>query len=336
MTPKVPTRVARRGLAAGLAAVVLALAGCGHDGATGAPEAATAPVSSLAEAPVPQLPAIVTSADGASVTVTDASRILPLWGNLAEIVVALGLGDALVGRDESATFAGADGLPVVTDGHDVSAEAVLSLQPTVVLAQTDTGPPEALDQVRAAGVPVVVLDAPTSLGDIGPRTRTVAAALGVPEAGERVVADLEDRIAAVAESVPEGRDRPRVAFLYVRGSAGVYLLGGPGSGADAMIEAAGGDDAGTEIGLSRPFTPLTSEALVEAAPDVVLVTRSGLDSVGGIDGLAALPGIAQTPAGTDRRIVALDDGVLYSFGTRTPLALAELSRGIHDTDEVPR
>jgi iron complex transport system substrate-binding protein len=216
---------------------------------------------------------------------------------------------------------------VVTDGHDVSAEAVLSLQPTVVLAQTDTGPPEALDQVRAAGVPVVVLDAPTSLGDIGPRTRTVAAALGVPEAGERVVADLEDRIAAVAESVPEGRDRPRVAFLYVRGSAGVYLLGGPGSGADAMIEAAGGDDAGTEIGLSRPFTPLTS---------VVLVTRSGLDSVGGIDGLAALPGIAQTPAGTDRRIVALDDGVLYSFGTRTPLALAELSRGIHDTDEVPR
>ena len=107
----------------------------------------------------------------------------------------------------------------------------------------------------------------------------------------------------------------------------MYLLGGPRSGADSMIEAAGGIDAGTAIGLDRsPFTPLTSEALVEAAPDVLLLTDSGLESVGGIDALLAMPGISQTPAARDRRVVTVDDGVLYSFGSRTPEALAELVR----------
>jgi iron complex transport system substrate-binding protein len=316
-------------------AVVLVAAGCGR-GAVGSSAASvgSSALVPVADAPTPQLPATVTSADGREVTVTDAGRILPLWGNLSEIVFTLGLGDRVVGRDVAADFPGTEDLPVVTDAHDVSAESALSLHPTVVFAQTDTGPPEALQQIRDAGVPVVLLDAPTSIDDIPARIRTVAAALGVPAAGEALVERTEDQIATARQSIPEG-DRPTVAFLYLRGSAGVYLLGGPGSGADSMIEAAGGEDAGTRIGLANPFTPLTSEALVEAAPDVLLLTDSGLESVGGIDALLAMPGIAQTPAARDRRVVTVDDGVLYSFGSRTPEALAELIPRIHAPGQVP-
>jgi iron complex transport system substrate-binding protein len=319
-----------------LVAVVLASAACGR-GAVGSSSASAAGSTALvpvAEAPTPALPATVTSADGREVTVTDADRILPLWGNLNEIVFTLGLGERVVGRDVAADFPGTEGLPVVTDAHDVSAESALSLHPTVVFAQTDTGPPEALQQIRDAGVPVVLLDPPTSIDDIPARIRVVASALGVPDAGEALVERTEDQIATAREAIPAG-DRPTVAFLYLRGSAGVYLLGGPGSGADSMIEAAGGDDAGTGIGLANPFTPLTSEALVEAAPDVLLLTDSGLESVGGIDALLAMPGIAQTPAARDRRVVTVDDGVLYSFGSRTPEALAELIPRIHATGQAP-
>lgn len=311
----------------GLLLVAVVASGCGR-GAAGSAAGGSTALEPVAESPTPQLPATVASADGREVTVTDASRILPLWGNLNEIVFTLGLGDMVVGRDVAADFPGTEGLPVVTDAHDVSAESVLSLHPTVVFAQTDTGPPEALQQIRDAGVPVVLLDAPTSIDDIPTRIRTVAAALGVAEAGESLVERTEARIADAQRTVPAG-DPPTVAFLYLRGSAGVYLLGGPGSGADSMIEAAGGEDAGTRIGLSNPFTPLTSEALVSAAPDVLLLTDSGLESVGGIDALLAMPGIAQTPAARERRVVTIDDGVLYSFGSRTPEALAELIARLH-------
>ena len=137
---------------------------------------------------------------------------------------------------------------------------------------------------------------------------------------------LVDRTAdALADAAADAAAaRPTVAFLYLRGQAGVALLGGRGSGADSMIEAAGGTDAGAALGLG-PFTPITSEALAEAAPDVILLMTDGLRSVGGVDGALAVPGVAQTPAGRDRRIVSIDDELLYSFGPRTPEALRTLT-----------
>lgn len=280
------------------------------------------------EPPTPKLPVTVDSSDGREVTVEDASRILPLNGGVAEIVFTLGLGDQVVGRDITATFAEAKKLPQVTKAHDVSAESVLSLRPTVVLADTDTGPKEAIGQIRDAGVPVVVLDPATELADVTTRTTRVAEALGVPAAGKALNQRMSDELAAARAVVPKG-SRPRVAFLYMRGSAAVYLIGGRGSGADSLIEAAGAVDAGKEAGLDKPFTPITSEALVRAQPDVILMMTKGLESVGGVEGLVKIPGIGQTPAGMNRRVVDMEDGVLLGYGPRTPLVIDILVDRIH-------
>lgn len=128
--------------------------------------------------------------------------------------------------------------------------------------------------------------------------------------------------------MPKG-SRPKVAFLYMRGTAAVYLIGGKGSGADSLIAAAGAEDAGTASGLTKPFTPITSEALIKARPDVILMMTKGLESVGGVDGLQDIPGIRETPAGMDRRVVDLEDGVLLGFGPRTPLVIDILVDRIH-------
>jgi iron complex transport system substrate-binding protein len=283
-----------------------------------------APIVIVEDAATPRLPATVTSFDGREVTVNSVERIVPLWGNISEVVFGLGLGDNVVGRDVTATFPEASDLPLVTRAHDVSAESVLSLHPTVVLASENSGPSEALNHIRNVGIPVVVFKEPASVDEVTPRIRDIAAALGVSEAGEQLVAHVDEKLDELRGRVPASVESPRVAFLYMRGQAGVYLIGGRGSGADSMIEAVGGVDAGAAMGLDRSFTPITSEALVEAAPDIILMTTSGLESVGGIDGLIAIPGIGQTPAGSNRRIVTVEDGLLYSFGPRTPYALEKL------------
>ncbi|GAA3992615.1 hemin ABC transporter substrate-binding protein [Thermobifida alba] len=259
------------------------------------------------------------------VEVTDVSRILPLNGGIAEIVYTLGLGDNVVGRDATATFAEAAELPVVTQGHDISVEGVLSLDPTLVIADTWTGPYEAIEQLRASGVTMVILDEVWSLDGMYTRITDVAEALGVPERGEQLVQRVRDQMAEVRDGLPDSVRGARVAFLYLRGSAGVYLLGGPGSGADALIAELGLEDAGTAIGLDRAFTPITSEALIEAQPDVLLVMTGGLESVGGVDGLLEIPGTAQTPAGRERRVLDYEDGLVLGFGPRTPQVLKAMS-----------
>jgi iron complex transport system substrate-binding protein len=142
----------------------------------------------------------------------------------------------------------------------------------------------------------------------------------------------QSELAQARAKIPANSQHPRVAFLYIRGSAGVSLLGGRGSGADSMIEAAGAIDAGTAAGLGS-FTPITSEALVKAAPDVILMLTSSLQSLGGVDALLQVPGIRETPAGRDRRILTVEDGLLYSFGPRSADALSDLIDGIHRTPQ---
>lgn len=329
---RIPVRAGA--LAAGLALALTACGGSAEGGGSGQkPQAAPAAeertdrVEPLAgPAPEPKLPAKVASADGHTVTVEDTSRVVPLTGSLNEIVFTLGLGEQVVARDITATFEQAADLPVVTRAHDVSAESVLSLKPTVVLADTTTGPAEAISQIRDAGIPLVVLDPPKELDDIGPRIEAVAGALGVAEAGKALVDRTEQRIEKVRADVPDlpAADRPRVAFLYLRGSASVYLLGGRESGAGSLLEAAGALDAGKESGLRKDFTAITSEALAKAAPDAILVMAKGLKSVDGVDGLVKIPGVAETPAGMDRRVVSIDDGVLLNYGPRTDQVLADL------------
>lgn len=299
---------------------------------TPAKEATANRVEPLAPGPTPALPVTVRSADGEPVTVERAERIVPLSGSLSEIVFTLGLGDRVVARDVTATFEQAAKLPVVTRGHDVSAESVLSLRPDLVIAETTTGPEEAVGQIRAAGVPVLFVEAAKGLDDVGPRIGAVAGALGVPAAGKELTRRSEQRIEAAREDAPAGGDKPRVAFLYLRGSASVYLIGGRDSGAGSLIEAAGAVDAGAASGLEKDFTAITSEALVKAAPDAILVMSKGLESVGGVDGLVKIPGVAQTPAGLDRRIVSVEDGVLLNYGPRTDQVLKSVVAQLYGED----
>jgi len=312
-----------------------------HTGASTAclPDAGVAAVTDNAS---PRLPATVIDNQGTSVTVTDVSRILALdiYGTLAATVFGLGLGDNLVGRDTSTGFPEAAHLPLVTqNGHELNGEAILDLQPTVIITDSSIGPWDVVLQMRDAGIPVVVVTSERSMENSGEVIAAVAEALGVPEAGaqltERVSGEIADVVAQVAEVAPATTsDRPRIMFFYVRGSAGVYYIFGEGSGADSLIESLGGIDVATEIGW-RGMRPMTAEALVDAAPDIILMMTKGLESVGGVDGLLEqVPAIAETPAGQHRRIVDMSDDEVLSFGPRSAAVIDALARAIYAPDDT--
>ena len=277
----------------------------------------------------PILPARVNDVDGKAVTVRDVSRIVPLNGDIAETIFTLGLTSRVVGVDTSALYPkqSVEKLPKIGYQRTLSAEGILSLRPTVVIGSTEAGPPTVIQQLRAAGVTVLIIPEIVAL-DAGPRKlRLLGRALGVPNRGERLARQVEGQIATAKREASRTTGRPRTAFLYVRGSA-VQMIGGKNTRADAMIKAAGGIDAGSELGIDG-FRPITAESLVAARPEVIVVPSAGLASVGGIEGLLRIPGVAQTPAGRNRRVLAYDDALLLGLGPRTGSALRQLVRGLH-------
>ena len=267
------------------------------------------------------------AAGGAPAARTPA-RIVPLNGDIAEIVFALGLGAEVVGVDTSATYpAEAGKLPKIGYQRQLSAEGILSLKPTVAIGTPEAGPPEVLEQVKQTGVQVHTVPVPTSLDAAAQRIRTVADQLGVGPAGQVLAERTTAEITAAKATIPTGAAKPRVAFLYVRGAT-TAMIGGAGTRADAMLAAAGATDTGTEAGV-QGYKPITPEALATARPDVLLLLDAGLASVGGVDGLLKLPGVAQTPAGQAKRIVSLDDQYLLGLGPRSGQALKDLITKLH-------
>lgn len=235
-------------------------------------------------------------------------RVVALANGAAEIIASLGYRNILVGRDVASTLPALKKIQIDESGMQVSVEAVLAQHPDLVFIDSNTSPATALTTLKTAGIKLVNVPSAFTLSDIYQKENLIARTLGVPKAG-RI---LESQIS----SLKFPRTGIKVVFLYLRGTASIYLIGGPGSGADSILKADGFVDVGAN-NLKYPFNALTAEELIRLQPDVLLLMTKGLVSVGGITGLAQLPGIAQTPAGQHRRVVTVDDSLLLSFGPRT-------------------
>lgn len=255
--------------------------------------------------------------------IPSSQRVIALANGSAEIIASLGYLDVLVGRDIASTSKELKDVPIATAGHQVVPEKILELNPDVVLIDNTTGPATAIDAIQRAGIKVAMIKEAWTLTDIAKKIVAIGEVIGAQSAAGQLVQKLN---AALKES---GKEHPgvRVAFLYLRGGSAIYLLGGQGSGADSLIAHLGATDVGANT-FTQPFSPITSEALVAADPEIILVMSKGLESVGGIDGLVALPGISQTPAGKNRAVIAVDDSLLLSFGPRTPDLLRQLSEAV--------
>lgn len=259
-------------------------------------------------------------------TAQDAGRVLPLGGSVTEIVYALGAGDRVVGVDASSVYPeAATEQPDVGYYRQLSAEGVLSLNPDLILALEGAGPPPVISQLRSAAVRVETIPDTPTVDGARQKIRRVAGLLGQADAGADLIAAMERELEAARALREEARTTPRVLFIYARGS-GTMNVAGAGTSAHTMIELAGGENVLTDV---EGFVPLTAEAVVEAAPDVILMLTRGLDSVGGVEAVLQQPGLGLTPAGENERVVAMDDLLLLGFGPRLGTAVRTLAEKLH-------
>jgi iron complex transport system substrate-binding protein len=256
-------------------------------------------------------------------TSLSVSRVVVLANGVAEIIQSLNAQSVIVGRDISSTEDSLSDIPIVTSGHQVLPEKVIALKPDIVLIDASTGPKSAIEAIRSAGIKVIQTPESWSLADLPIKVRAVGDAIGAQDQAEDLVQQLNQSL-----RVSTVKNSPRVAFLYLRGTSSVYLIGGAGSGADSMLDAIGAIDIGAQS-LDRPFNTLTAESLAELNPDVILVMSKGLESVGGVQGLLKLPGVAQTKAGKNSAVIDVDDSLLLSFGPRTPSLVEALAKALN-------
>ncbi len=248
------------------------------------------------------------------------ARVVGLGGPVTEIVYALGAGDRLVGADASSIYPpAAQQLPKVGYYRSFSIEGVASLKPDLVLASDQSGPPQALEQLRRLGSPVVLLPSDPSLEALDQRILGVARALEIEARG----AALVRKIHAELKALPAHGSKPRV--LLVSSHTGKLQGAGGDTAAAAMLQFIGVTNV---LASQQGYKPLSAEAAVALRADVIVTSTLSVESSGSVEAFLAQPGLGATPAAKGRRVVVMEDLLLLGFGPRLPEALRQLQAGI--------
>lgn len=244
-------------------------------------------------------------------------RIVSLNGSISEILCALGLEQQIVGVDVTSTYpASLKSKPQVGHNRNISAEGIVALNPTMVLGIEGQVSPQLKSQLNTAGIKTILIRQQYSADGVRDMVRKIADVVNEKNKAGNIIEKFNTELSALHLSSLQ----KKVLFIYARG-AGTMLVSGKGTSVEKMITLAGAQNAVT--GFSD-FKPLSAESLVAANPDVILMFEDGLESMGGIDGLLKVPGISQTNAGRNKKIITMDGALLTGFTIRLPLAVRQL------------
>ncbi len=255
-----------------------------------------------------------------------APRIVSVGSSITEIIYALGAEKLLVGVDTTSLYpAEARALPQVGYMRALSAEGVLSLKPSLVIATTAAGPAAAIQQLRATGIEILVLPDHYDYDSVVAKIDAVGRVTNREAEAREMIARGRNDMSKLAGLLAGTKDRPRVLFLLAMGG-GAPQAAGRGTAADGIIRLGGGVNA---IDGYAGYRPLTPEAVIASRADFVLVTRQTVEAMGGTQAVLDQPALRQTPAGKAGRVVQFDALLLLGFGPRTPQAATQLATVLH-------
>jgi iron complex transport system substrate-binding protein len=272
-------------------------------------------------------PAIVVMAGlPAAARAQAAQRIVAAGGVVTEILYALGRQDLIVGVDTTSLHPPEAMRDKANVGYvrALSAEGVLSLRPTAVLAIEGAGPPDTVKLIAEAGVKVERISEDLSEKGVVERIRMIGRFVGAEAQAEELAATVERDFAALRRQREAIGTRKRVLFVLSLQN-GRAIVGGKGSSADAIIGYAGAVNAADAV---EGYKPVTDEGIISAAPDVVLMMKRGNHAALPAE-VFALPAFSATPAAAAKALVTMDGLYLLGFGPRTPEAARDLMAAVY-------
>ena len=253
-------------------------------------------------------------------------RIVCVSKQLTEIMYALHQGDKIVGLDLTSTYPPETNQVTKVGYHrHLSAEGIISLDPTVVIHQGDVAPANVMPQLEKVGLHVKLYPAAPTLDSTKILIKMVAKEFGQDTAADRIIKSLDASLAEADAIVKKYPTKPRVLIIHFGQQRNQYFIMGTRGTADAMLKLAGGVNAAD----TSSFRDLSPEVILRSQPDVILATDFGFDKAGSKENFMKLPGIALTPAAKNGKIYRIEEHDLVYFGPRTGENILLMSKLIH-------
>lgn len=269
--------------------------------------------------------AAITDDTGATVKLKEKpKRIVVTSASFLEPLEAVGGADLVVGRPDSKTKMPdyAKNLTSVGKVYQIDTEKVISCSPDLVIVNKGMNE-KLVDTLKANGINTIVLDM-KSYEDVKREVGVLAKITGETTKGEQLIADMDNKIAAVKAKIPQ--DKLRVSIIHSTNQGLTVQLDKSIAGSIAAMLGWENVASGLSPLEKNPdAAPYSLETLVQQNPEILFVT-----SMGQIDAIKA--SMAETMQNNPawQTVGAVKTGKVFYL----PQDLFLLSPGIHYPDAV--
>lgn len=243
-------------------------------------------------------------------------RIVSLAPQITEILYALDLGDNIVGVTTFCDYPPeAREKPKIGGMSNPSLEAVVTLEPEIVVMTTDGNPKEFQARLETLDIKHYVFRA-RRISELPDAIRDVGAALGVKERADEFAAELQRTLDGFKDK--KAGAPLRVLFIVWPEP---LVVAGPGTAVDDAIALLGHENIAAEARLNYPKYSL--EEVLRQAPDVILIGGMGQEDMRKVS-VGLLDRLKNTSAVREGRVYYMGDG-LFRLGPRVVDGIEEMA-----------
>lgn len=233
-------------------------------------------------------------------------RIISAGAAVTELIIALEQQDKLVAVDVTSQLPSDLVLPKIGYHRQLSAEGLLALGADQLIGSDEMGPDAALDQLKSAGVSVDIVNTKATAAGLLERIDEIAELTDAQPQAAALKVQVKNQLQSLSQQ-PQA-DAKKILFLLIHEGRPANVAG-KDTTPNAIIELAGGINPAAEKLTS--YKPLSTEAMVEMQPDIILVSGRSYDKLGGADEiLKRMPMLAATPAGQNKQFITIDGHAL--------------------------
>ncbi|MDQ0338343.1 iron complex transport system substrate-binding protein [Caldalkalibacillus uzonensis] len=274
-------------------------------------------------------PATIVDGSGTEVTIEDEPQtLITMIPSITETVFALGLGDKVIAVDDYSNYPEEALEKEKVGAQEINVEKILSLLPDVIFVTThhQDNYADVLDQLREAGITVVVVDTDaTRFEDVYESIRLIARVTGTTEEAEALVSDLERRLEEIKAKAQEV-DEPKKVWVEVSPRPDIYT---PGTGTfmHEMLEAINAVNAAATAGVEG-WAAITEEEIVQLEPEVIITTY-GYYVDNPVEEVLSRDGWSQVPAVQHEQVFDVDNDTVTRPGPRIMDGVETLAKLIY-------
>lgn len=251
----------------------------------------------------------------------NAQRIITAGSAITETVCALGDCSKIIASDRTSLYpTEIQKLPSIGYRTTINAEGIISLKPTLFIVEADYVKPEVIEHIKSAGITVVAIERTFSFEGTKDLVQKIAATLSRNAEGITLIAKIDTELKDAKKISAQSTTPPRVLCVFNRDKTSLNIAGT--NTFSEILKYVGAVPAVTGV---DGYKALSTETLITSKADFLLMFESGVQALGGVEGVWAIPGVQQLPAGKKKQVVAMDGIKLSNFGPRLGEAAKELA-----------